>query len=44
MHPIEEAIGGHSNKDNGFMILQFLLNHYGRATDEDIARGISLND
>jgi hypothetical protein len=41
MHPIEEAIG-HTNKDNGFMILQFLLNHYGRATDEDISRAKQL--
>jgi hypothetical protein len=32
MHPIEEAIG-YTNKDNGHLILQFLLNHYGRATD-----------
>jgi hypothetical protein len=37
MHPIKEALG-HANKNNGFLILQFLLNHYGRATDEDIAR------
>jgi hypothetical protein len=41
MHPIEEAIG-YENKDNGYMILQFLLNHYGRATDEDIARSKQL--
>jgi hypothetical protein len=41
MHPIEEAIG-HANKDSGFLILQFLLNHYGRATDEDIARAKQL--
>jgi hypothetical protein len=41
MHPIEEAIG-YTNKDNGHQILQFLLNHYGRATDEDIARAKQL--
>jgi hypothetical protein len=41
MHPIEEAIG-YTNKDNGHLILQFLLNHYGSATDEDIARAKQL--
>jgi hypothetical protein len=41
MHLIEEAIG-YPKKDNGFLILQFLLNHYGRATDEDIARAKQL--
>jgi hypothetical protein len=41
MHPIEEAIG-YTNKDNGHLILQILLNHYGRATDEDIARAKQL--
>jgi hypothetical protein len=37
MHSIEEAIG-HENRDNGYLILQYLLQMYGRSTDEDIAQ------
>jgi hypothetical protein len=41
MHPIEEAVG-YGNKDNGFLILQYLFSVYERTTDEDIARAKQL--
>jgi hypothetical protein len=37
MHIIEECIG-HQNKDNGCMILSYLINHYGNITDIDVSK------
>jgi hypothetical protein len=37
MHIIEESIG-HENKDNGCMILSYLINHYGNITDIDVSK------
>jgi hypothetical protein len=37
MHIIEESIG-HENKDNGCMILSYLINHDGNITDIDFSR------
>jgi hypothetical protein len=37
MHLIEKSIG-HQNKDNGCMILSYLINHYGNITDIDVSK------